>query len=312
MKKIFDLGKDRSAISAVLVIIVVAIVVVAAVAAYVVLSNEDEKKILAPGSKFVFDYELEGGGLNGTMDMELVGQNSTDYFVQLNIIIPELNMNAAQYYMANKEDASFEGMVKVGTEVVNTIDGEKTLDVWERVDGDSKITVYTDSEMIYLMKQEIDLGTEVFVISFTLKSKELVYQKESAYKQSDDIGKKATYEDYILTTKLELVNECVADCEGGKFAVRQTAYINGSTSGEPSYYMSEAPIGVIIGSVDTGTTVSVNTIDGQKTLEKWKFDQTSSTGSMVYYYVDSETDLIYQIDEITSLITFELVLTSYT
>jgi hypothetical protein len=312
MKKIFDLNKDRSAISAVLVIIVVAIVVVAAVAAYVVLSGEDEEKILAPGSKLEYDYEIEGEDVNGIMNMEIVGQSNVNYFARLVVTVSTVGSEETQYLLFSKEDAAPEDAVKTGTEVIDTIDGKKTLDVWEKIEGDSKMILYTDSEVIYLIKQEIDLGTEVMVFSFTLKSKELIYQKISSYKQSDDIGRKATYEYTAAGGTLRLVNECVADCEDNKFAVSQTTYFNGSQiSTESPCYMSESPYGVIIGSVDTGTTALVNTIDGQKTLEIWEFDQRSSTGTMIYYFVDSDTGLVYAISQVSSLVTIGLALTSY-
>ena len=309
MKKIFDLGKDRSAISAVLVIIVVAIVVVAAVAAYVVLSNEDEKKILAPGSTMVYDYEAAGEVLNDAMKAEIIGQNNVDYFIRGIISVPSIGMEQTIYDLQSKDNAVPEGMVKIGTERVNTIDGEKVLDVWEKTEGDTKITIYADSEIEYMVKYETDMGTSVFTYSFVLKSKELVYQKASAYKQSDDVGRKATYEYSIYGTTIRLVNECIADCIDDKFAVKQSVYLNGNPgSTESLYYMSETPYGVIIGATDTGTTRTVTTIDGQKTLNIWEYDQITS---MVYYFVDSETDLIYLIREVSTLLTLELALTSY-
>jgi len=292
------ISRDRSGVSAILVVVVVAIVIVAGVAAFVVLSNDDKEdnRQIAPGTKFTFDIETHGAVFSNALTMEIVGQNDTNYFIKNTTSIPLFYAEDIIEYVLDTKDNSNDA-VKIGTKEIDTFEGKKTLDMWEKTDDDdSKTTIYADALMVpYLMEMEESTAT--------LKAKEIVYQ--DSYQESDNIGKKFTYRfngtsalDYILVT------ECVADCLNGQYGMKFTPIL-GDESISELYYLSDVPGGMSTASEDSGSTVNFTTIDGQKTMEVWVLEST------IYFCADPETDMVYLIGIYSSGVTVEFILESY-
>ncbi|MCL2509726.1 MAG: hypothetical protein FWF07_01420 [Methanomassiliicoccaceae archaeon] len=297
MKPIIEMRSSRQGVSTLFIaIVIVIIVVIIAVAAYVLLTdnNNNNEETLAPGTTMTYDV-TDDGAETGTLEQTIVGQSSTDYFVESKLTGDKKTI---QYSLSKK--GTPDGAVTTGTEDLETFEGTKTLTVWEYMitdpsGGTQAVTAYINPENGVVFKNVIvynDLNsttdaqkTEVQ----TLTAYDLVWQ--TSYNVSDSVGKAYEYA-YILgpmTLSVKIV--CVADCQNDQYGI---VYDYSETiENLKDYFLSDNPQGLPEVAVDTGqTTTLTGTIDGDVTVELWSISFES--GDSFNFYCDPDTHVIYK------------------
>ncbi|MCL2032236.1 MAG: hypothetical protein FWG96_03085 [Methanomassiliicoccaceae archaeon] len=276
--------KDRAGISTILVIAAVVIVVIAAAVAYIVLSADNEKEEVAPGTTMKYEVSM-GGETLGMFEIHFIGQNADEY------LIMEKEVEDASTTTAYRMSPKGGTPVKVtGTEELDTIDGKKTLQIQEftqQVSGmTAQVKAYVDPSNGLPYKEEISLlGMSMTQI---LVGYELKWQ--TSYKESKSVG--MTY-DYVckvegLTLDAKIV--CVADCVDDQYGVMYdfTAYGGGTT-----YFISDFPQGLPVDAEHKGGTTAITTIDGDISVELWEYVDPID-GTKLYFYIESDTHIIYR------------------
>lgn len=299
--QIKTMRKDRSGMSTIFAVIaVVIIVVIAAAAAYVLLSNDnDEEKTLAPGSYYHYDI-IENDETYHSEDT-IIGQNSTEYFFEAKET--RGGTTVTFYYTSPKlmpEDA-----VKTGDVEIETIDGLKTVEIWEFQEEyygtmyDVKVHYDPSLDMWYITEYSNDSG---FMETQTI----VEYKEEwqTSYKESENLHK--TY-GYLATVDWEVSTisiECVADCLDGKYGIMFLA-----SDGSEICFLSDYPEGLPDDAVDTGNTITLtDTIDGDVVVGVW--EMTTYSGQAWMLYVEPDTHVIYQFSLVYGGETYTFVLDS--
>lgn len=297
-----SIKNDRSGISTmVAVLAVVIIIVIAAAAAYVVLSNDDEEtKTIAPGTIMNYDATSSLYG-EYALEEKVIGQNADELFLEVKSTIGGITM--LEYMVASKnmpEDA-----VKTGTEDIETMDGLKTLDVWEYTTEASGLTLnvksYDDSSTGVTYRHEASTTGYSEVQNLTYY--ELVLQ--TSYEESENIGKTYKYVTNIEGTDFDAEIVCYADCfddqYGIMFDLKQLAL-------NKLYLLSDYVGGLPSSATDTEVTATLtDTIDGEVEVEIWQLTLIDS--STWDFYFEPESQVIYQFDVTAGGITYTFDLT---
>jgi hypothetical protein len=297
---------DRSGVNTVLVIVVAIVIFVAAAAvAYAVMSGDDknDKEIWGPGT--VMKYELvssRGEAFSGIMEQTIVGQNANEYFIMSKT--PGKDFNT---YSVSSKWEDTEGEVLVGTVRLDTgIDGIMTLEEWAYSSDAIQTTTYVDPEsgLRYRIEMTVPIQGEEYTEILTLKDYTIVPQK--SYKESKAIGKTHEYvfNEDGYTLKLDV--KVVADCMDGQYGM---AYILSSpdSPGDVSYdYLLCRNIqGLPVDAANSESTETLNTIDGEVSVEIWACGMGSF--GLVFFY-EPKTQIIYEFIRVDSQgsISFEL------
>lgn len=303
MYSLKSIKRNRTGISNVLIIAVVVIVVIAAAAVAIVLSNDNkEESIVAPGTELIYDASLDGVKI-ASVEYYYAGQNAEEYFMKMTYNYVGSDVAIVMYEVSSK--ASPEGSKKTGTAEIETMDGLKTLDVWEyQVDteyGKADVKAYADQSNGMSYKSVIEygtLGTEVQ----DLTSYELKWQ--TSYEESENIGKMFEYSTNVEGIVFSADVVCVADCLDGKYGV---LYDFSSFDGPEYYTQSDCFEGLPESALNTEKTMTLkDTIDGDVLTEIWQM--TEMDGSVWSFYVEPESHVIYRFDVTTTEMTllFEL------
>jgi hypothetical protein len=315
MSKLFKLRKDTHAVGTIAIVVAVVVILVAAAAAYVLLSGDSEEKNTeteAPGS--VLNYEVNGSvkpsfELQGTIDIRLVGQNSTQqltetvydlYLVSGSDRTP-LQMDA-EYELSDKDTGAYEGMEKNGTANISTIDGTKTLNVWEQTEDSVTMKAYIDgSGIIY----RISLESEGISFDADLKSKDIVLQ--DSYEESPIIGNNLTYSVSGTEGGIPVTGTLTIDvvAESSEDIWQRTTTTIGSYT-QVEYSIVDTSTDEPVGSEPAGQQ-TISTIDGEKRTDIWKID---NAGLEYKYYIDSESGITYRITATSPDVTLTMELTS--
>ena len=283
------LDKDRSGVSVILVLVVVAIVVIAAAAAYVVLSGDDKEVEYGVGT--TYNYSVSGDAeAEGTATITLLGQNKSQYFVQYELEV-EIDLGELYippiYTLIGKNNGAPADAKKVGTERVETIDGTKTLDVWESVvDGtDVKAKSFIDPEtgIEYRAHKLVQLDGEIIVLVLDMTSKELVEPTE--YEESENIGKIFKYTMTLATGEVPYEVECVADCIDGQFGMLDRMTMEDGTL-VVDYILADTPQGLYAGSEKSKETHEHEGV----TYDIWTYSD--PLGVDVLFLVNPDTGII--------------------
>jgi hypothetical protein len=286
-------GKISTVLLAVIVIIIVAIV---AVALYVILTGDDNDEgyqmpdddNLGPGT--MVEYSITDSTDYKSMKMEFIGQSNENFFLKVTAeLITEsgtqtIIMNMTQPRI--NEDSS-----KItGTQVMDTIDGKKTLYVVEVTSDEETITEYIDQKTGLPYKMVYPDMTA------TLTDYKLVEQ-QGPYEQSDAIG--LTYEYTFKSSSGDYTAKvmCIADCENGQYGI--LCDLTSEVPGLVLYYISAKPLGVPTDAIDSGTKTTLDTIDGRKSVEIWGY-QDILNGIMLGFGYDPISNTVYEIDAIFS------------
>ena len=277
--------KDRSGVGTLLVIAIVVILVASAAAAYIVLSGSEDKEegaILAPGTVLKYDLFVADDDF-GKYEFEILGQNSKEYFVKLTTEVGASEVS--QYTSTPKGNPA--GMKKTGTIVFDTMDGEKTLEVWEY----GGVKSYVDPSSGFEYGGEMSFGEDTVVMRLTYY--ELIWQEE--YKESEFIGKAYEYTYRDGARSLKMYVRCIADCLDGQYGVAYdfSSFMSGSTSNK-DYFLCDSPQGLPKDAVFTESTYTLTgTIDGDISVEIWEFMIGDMMGYVLYY--EPDTNIIYRV-----------------
>jgi hypothetical protein len=283
--KIKRLKSDRSGLSTVVtVVVVIVVIIVAAAGVYFAMSGDDEEKeILAPGTKATYSIDFAGFSLE--FEAEYIGQSADLYFVHLTpgqgiLKVPEV-------YDVQTKSAP-EG-AKVSVVTIDTFEGEKTLERWEFSHLSSSgatihVIDYVDPVgMLY--KSEITESGLTQIHELTGYTP--VWQK--SFEVSEYVG--ATYE-YTCTKQGQTFGasiECIADCFDG-YGVE---YVLSEIEIGDTYYLSASPQGLPVDAEDLKKTeVLTTTIDGSVTTQLW--GMTDEVGRTYTFYYDPVSDIVYR------------------
>jgi len=303
---------DRSGVSTLLIaIIIIIIVVIVAVAAYVLLvgnDNNNNNQELAPGTTLTYDF-TDSSGATVTMEKEIIGQNATQYFEKITAGDSPATYNLSPKLSSNDAELT-------GTADLDTIDGQKTLNIWEYtiidpVNGSENITSYADQgnglfyKIVATYADPDSTTGGQLTDTMILTDKNLVWQ--SSYKESSSIGKTYEYSYTVVgTVTFPASIICVADCLNGQFgiefdfsAIDESAVI---------YFLSDNIQGLPTDAVNSGTTTDLtNTIDGDLTAEIWTVAQEGGTFAFCY---EPNSHIIYVIALITGGVELDFNLVS--
>ena len=289
----------------VIAIVVVIVIVLVAVALYVVMTNNNDNEDqttsgqeIAPGS--MLNYSVSGWEGIQSFKMEYVGQSNDAYFIKSTIGIDTVSI--IEMYMTQPKDSNEDYKI-IGTQVMDTVDGKKTLDVVSFTSDGSNVTAFLDKSTGLPYKMDfVDAGW-----TLTLTDYKAVTQK--SYKQSDSVG--LTYE-YTYTTvtgtKYKAKVECIADCLNGQYGM---VYDFSSIGGPYTtmYFISNDPNGIPVDAVKSTSTANLNTMDGTKNVQLWTYtDQTS--GIMFSIGYESASKTIYEFDLVFANVKIPFSLTS--
>ncbi len=301
MYSIKGIKRNRAGVSTIAVIAVVAIVIVAAAAVYLVLSDKNEEETWGPGTAFTYDISQNDEKV-ATMGQIIVGQSADDYFVKATLTYAGIEGEMTVYELSSK--SQIEGAKKTGTIEMDTMDGKKTLEIWEYTvqtqGARSDVKSYADpSTGLTYRNEATTLGMEEVQ---DLTAYDLVWQKQ--YKQSGDVGKTYKYSASFTSLIFSADVKIVADCIDGKFGVM---YDFSSFSGGKYYTLCNNPQGLPDEAVDSGQTAKLtDTIDGEVDVGIWTL--TEIDGSTWKFYVNGESKIIYKFDMTSAGMTLSFVL----
>ncbi|MCL2296153.1 MAG: hypothetical protein FWC29_03620 [Methanomassiliicoccaceae archaeon] len=280
MKLKNKMQNDRSGIATILIVVIIVVVVVAAAGAtyFLVLNKDDnnnddnEEQTWAPGTVMEYD-RLKGTTKIGTYEIRIIGQNSDEYFVSGTTKTIGSTISTLEYGLDSKGTPA--GAVKSGTITLDTMHGEKTLDIW----------TYEGSKFYIDPSSGIQYGGEIMEDGSVVTLKLTIYSPvwQTSYKESNAIGK--AYE-YSGTSSIGLVYsskiECVADCLSGQYGVKFAGIL----------LLSNNPQGLPLIATNTGDPLrAIDTIHGSKQVQKWTFTMGGDTDYVVYY--DPVSHIVY-------------------
>ena len=291
------MNMDRSGISTILIaVIVIVVIAVAAAAAYVFLTGNDEgdKEVIAPGTVLEYD-QLVNGEYNATLKAEYKGQNADEYFVKISY------GNVYEYGMEPK--GMPDGAKKTGTAQLDTILGNKTVDVWEYTEDGIAVKAYADqSNPVLAYKQEWTQSG--YSVELVLSSFEPVWQ--TSYEESEDIGTEYTYIISYGGYSYDRKMVCIADCLDGKYGVSYDVS-NFRDGIEVQYYLSNYPEGLPSDAIKVGNMTTIVLLNGEnQQVEKWTMSVPGKITSS--FYCDPVTHIVYRavFDETGAPIVFDL------
>jgi len=156
---------DRSGVGTILIaVIVIVVVAVAAGGLYYALvynndnNNDSEpvdltEKELAPGSTFTYDLTVDGTTISLT-DL-YIGQNAESYFVKETFSTEDTLV--IQYGLSPRSPSDIHDTGSTAT--ISTMDGQKTLHIWEYTEDSATCTAYVDTVSGIIYRTEATDGT---------------------------------------------------------------------------------------------------------------------------------------------------------
>ncbi len=326
------LNNDKKGIGMVTIAIVIAVVIIVIAAGAVMLinNNNSDAKTFAPGTTFSYDvngtYTYSGYEfvLTGTIEHNLVSQNDKEYFFNDKMVV-DMTYNAEttniidqeNVDMLNKVNMVSLDAVKIGTADINTIDGKKTVDVWQETDADTGAVgtdyIGSDNKILYKSTMQMQLDESgIIEITSVLSDSELKWQ--TSYKESSSIGTTYNYNvtgDITNHSDSNITGSCTYKCVGEgsnqycfQVDTELEVTIDGqsNTETDTNYTLSDYISGLNESAVMTGT-IEMETIDGKLTLNVWEDLNEDSTET---YYVSQNGDVIYWGSASVSSDTYEL------
>jgi len=282
MELMRNMRKDRSGINALLAVVAVVVVIAVAAAAYVILADDGEKEI-GPGTILKYETTTDGTSTSTGYEEYYLGQSADMWFLEVKTTFSSTTFLSELRILLPK--ANTLDSIMIGVVETDTIDGKKTLEVWEYVNGIQTEKYYIDPSNGLVYKQEVTRWGSTMIS--VLKEYELKWQKP--YKESKSIG--MTYE---YTPKgwsgwsVEKI-VCVADCIGGQYGMESEFTLGAGGR----YYISDHPQGLPKGAEYTGEKIVLEgTIDGDISVDKWELSR--DVGSMAFY-VEPKTHVIYRV-----------------
>jgi len=298
---------DKHGVSTLLIVVaVIVIVVIIAVAAIVLSDNScnsghggssEDTRYMAPGTMMTFDTYFYGAYV-GTVTDVIVGQNSESYFCKAVASKDgsELSNQYGLFWPLSSAKIT-------GTEVLDTIDGKKTLMTMEHYSNSGIFSLMTryyvdpDTNLIYKSEDFNDLSAASAdsqgVTEQILKAHNLVLGP--SYTESDVIGKTYVYDSGAQSLYQARI-VFVADCLNGQYGME--CRLNLDHMYPSAYYISDGISGLPADAVDTGNrTTLTGTIDGNVSVEIWKgtLDMPFvGTVGLTFYY-EPNTHIIYRI-----------------
>jgi len=272
-------GSGRSVL---LVIGVVVVLIVAALALAYIFRPPPEQDI-SPGTILQYDVSVDGGP-GGIYVKYCIGESMTEYFYMT--VRWEGGTETVHYTksMKDPEDRKNARMTKIVD--MQTIDGLLSLQEWEYTSDDyeaaSQVRSYFDPDSGIEYKMEVTMSSGAFVV-YVLFDYRLDYNKE--YFQSWDIGISCSYISIGPGTKMKAEITCVADCDENRYGVTLEC------GGKEVHYVSDTPQGLPHIAVKTGETANLNTVDGNREVELWKYVYRDGE---ITFYVDPEDNVIYR------------------
>ncbi|MDR3074675.1 MAG: hypothetical protein LBU30_01385 [Candidatus Methanoplasma sp.] len=286
----YEPKNDKHGVGTLVILLVVVIVVVAAAATYIVIASGDDDsdklREMGPGTVMEYDVSINGSKM-GSAKYDYIGQNSGEYFVEMTVV---LGGGSATYYDVGPKGVPT-GAKKTGTVELDTMDGRKTLDVWEytKKEGGAvyNMKAYADQErdMTYRQEAIVDGILEVQELtSYSIKWQE-------SYKESESIGDTYVYSAKLAGIPVEIYIKCIADCDNGRYGI---LFDFESYTGESQYVLSDYSRGLPSDAADTGERTTLKgTIDGDVSVEKWTLDD--GEGIVWTFFCGSESHVIYRI-----------------
>jgi len=311
MNGTYKLSRDRSGVSATLAIVIAAVIIIAGVTVYLIVLNDDDDRRYVLGTKWTYDIEGEIDGIpyTGTMEREVIGHNNEADFhrvVTTRSMLGE-SVTDTEYRLEAKRGIIPGGSLDAGKTKIQTMDGSTTVNIWFCFVDGAICTHYVKGDIPYRI-ETVSFGTHSNSQTANLTSYNIDYLE--SYTQSENVGKSYAYSD--VATATTLASECVADCKDGRYGVRQVLFSEDGEELKENLRLCDTFQGLITGSVNLGETMGLMTMDGNKVLEVWSFDQ--ALLPRIKYYVDPGTDIIYKFTEIDEIqdTTMNFVLESYT
>ncbi len=276
-----SLRSDRKGMNPALPFIAVLILLVASVGVYYTVF--DEERTMAPGS--VMRYDLSGME-ETTGTIEILAQNS-DRYVYLYSVGP-----FKETLYINKDTGVPDDYLKIGDEVIDTIDGNKKVELLRAPSSFMPVIFYVDvsTKMIY-KASEPGAGLEM-----TLSSHEMLWQ--GSYKESQAIGSEFYYSLVGSDGDVDLVGDAKIICgaEGTDiFFVELDMTAEGPELfvGITLAIMASTPQGLPTDATSDGEVITIETSYGQKEVTKWYYE---NIGERIVCYVGQGEDTIYKID----------------
>ena len=250
---------------------------------------------MAPGS--MMDYTVTGSQYT-EMKLEYIGQNADSDFVKTTYYA---SSGSSSDYILESKNPDTSGYQLVGTQAMDTVDGQKTLNVVNTTTSGVTTTQYLDqmTGLPYKMILMVSGKTTTFV----LKNYALKMQNSGSYTQSDSVG--TTY-NYALTdpagTGYTMKVKCVADCTNGQYGF---VYDLSSMGIGEMYSLGNNPQGLLVNAQNSGSVKTLETRDGTRSVQIW-----NDTADGLTFYIDSASKVIYQIDMISGSTTIVFTLKS--
>jgi len=330
------LNNDKKGIGTITVAAIVAVIIIVAACAVILINNNSDAKTFAPGTTFSYDvngtytYSEYEFILTGTIDQELVSQNDKEYFFDDKMVI-DIKYNTETTNLIDQETVDMveksnmvsSDAVKIGTCTLDTIDGNKTVVIWQETDSESGSVetdyVGSDNNVLYKSTIEITDGSNTIELTAILSDSDLKWQ--TSYKESSSIGVTYNYDitgEVIDHSDSNVTGTCTLECvgEGSQYCFQADTEIEITISGQSnsetdtSYTLSDSISGLSDSAVLTGTT-NMQTIDGYLTLNIWTDSDTDEEDTC---YVSQDGNVIYLESALLSLdyydLNIEMTLTS--
>jgi hypothetical protein len=263
-------------------LIVAAAIVLVAVAATVIILINDDGRSTASGTLLKYDVTLDGEDY-GIFEKYGIGQSYEEYFFRTKTV------NGAaediQYRLVPKDVGAKKGARMIYPVNLKTIDGEKSLEVWEYISceygGDAQVRAYVDP--INGLEYKFEVITSEANLVYTLKEYRIDWTEQP--RLTFYIGTSCVYASVGAGPSVKAEMECAADCDEGRFGVKCEF-----DSGE-MFFISDYPHGIPRDAKRTGETATLATLDGNLSLEIWKYE--NGGNEMTFYYC-SETNTLYR------------------
>ena len=268
----------------VLFVAVAAVVIVAAAAAVIIYLNNNGDDS-ASGTMLRYEVSVDGEA-GGIYERHGIGQNMDEYF----FLTKTINKDSEEilYRLALKDVRDERGARMAQTVTIDTIDGRKSLEVWEYLSsnygGEAQVKAYVDPSNGLEYRLEVKTSDETIV--YTLIKYRLEWQE--LYLPTHHIGMSSEYASVGTGTPVKAEIRCVADCEDGRYGVRLEQGSN------VLHFVSELPHGVPHNAVRTGDTATLTSLDGNVSVELLKYVHGSGE---IIFYVDPDTNIIYRFSQ---------------
>lgn len=245
-----------------------------------------------------WSYNTQNGTIEGSSSYKYAAQNSETMIFTGNTLMRTMqgetliresdNTDNPDFYPGNLDYANYcfnvDEMTPVGTAVVVTIDGQKTLNKYTTVRDSLTFTCFVDLSSNIMYKMTVSGTSEGVTMSIAYELGTYEILSEDPYAPTDNLTQRAVMSVtgthstrevagtmsllYWAESPTQYVNKTVYDI---KYSDDQSAYLVGESlklkdKDEPDE--SLVPTGAI-----RGDDVTIMTIDGEKTLQVWSYSE---------------------------------------